>query len=155
MGFTANGGLVVLDEYYQKDALTPNKLTEDFLDFVKRCQSRWLISDCWCDSAEQTLINGFRMATALNRVPIGVGNALKKPINDRIRATTLLMGMGKFFVCRTCRHTIEALTEAMWDIEEINEDVRLDNGTTNIDSLDAMEYSFEREIPTLIDNWGR
>ena len=29
----------------------------------------------------------------------------------------------------------------------------LDNGTTNIDSLDAMEYAFEREIPALIEGW--
>jgi hypothetical protein len=31
--------------------------------------------------------------------------------------------------------------------------VRLDDGTTNIDSLDALEYSYEREIPNLIAGW--
>ena len=31
--------------------------------------------------------------------------------------------------------------------------VRLDDGTTNIDSLDSLEYSFEREIPNLIAGW--
>ena len=30
------------------------------------------------------------------------------------------------------------------------QDVRLDDGTTNIDSLDAMEYALEREIPYLL-----
>ena len=65
------------------------------------------------------------------------------------------MKMGKFFVNRKCKYTIDALMNAIWDSKNPVEDVRLDNGTTNIDSLDAMEYSFEREIPNLIDNWGR
>ena len=26
---------------------------------------------------------------------------------------------------------------------------------TNVDNLDALEYSFEREIPNLIKTWGR
>ena len=63
------------------------------------------------------------------------------------------MGAGRFFVNRTCVETIDALKSALWDAEELTEDVRLDDGTTNIDSLDAMEYSFEREIPALIDGW--
>ena len=33
----------------------------------------------------------------------------------------------------------------------MTEDVRLDDGTTNIDSLDAMEYAIEREISSLIE----
>jgi hypothetical protein len=49
--------------------------------------------------------------------------------------------------------TIDALKSALWDSKELTEDVRLDDGTTNIDSLDCMEYSFEREIPALIDGW--
>ena len=66
----------------------------------------------------------------------------------------MLMGAGRFFVMNTCTNTIDALKSAIWDAKKITEDVRLDNGTTNIDSLDALEYAFEREIPTLIDGWG-
>jgi hypothetical protein len=65
------------------------------------------------------------------------------------------MGMGRFFVARNCVHTIDALKSALWDAKHVTEDVRLDDGTTNIDNLDAMEYSFEREIPNLIKTWGR
>ena len=123
------------------------------MDFVRRCKSRWVISDCWCDSAEQTLINGLRSAAASSGLGLNIGNSLKRPINDRIRATCILMGAGRFFVARNCVETIDALKSALWDAEELTEDVRLDDGTTNIDSLDAMEYSFEREIPALIDGW--
>jgi hypothetical protein len=78
---------------------------------------------------------------------------MKKPINDRIRATCILMGAGRFFVARQCVETIDALKSALWDSKHVTEDVRLDDGTTNIDSLDSLEYAFEREIPNLIDGW--
>lgn len=154
-GFTTQGAIVVLDEYREKKALDPSNLESDFVDFVKRCQARWLVTDVWCDSAEQTLINGLRVAAARAGIGVNIGNAQKKPINDRIRATCLLMGAGRFFVNGVCKETIDALKSALWDAKQTTEDVRLDNGTTNIDSLDAMEYSYEREIPVLIESWGR
>ena len=154
LGFVGNS-LVVLDEYREQEALDPTKLQTDFVDFVRRCQMRWLVTDCWCDSAEQTLINGLRTAAAMNRLRINIGNALKRPINDRIRALCILMGSDRFKVYRGCKWTIDALKSAIWDNKKVTEDVRLDNGTTNIDSLDALEYAFEREIPILVEGWGR
>ena len=154
-GFTTRGTLVVLDDYHETNALDPAKLEKDFVDFVKRCQMRWHVTDVWCDSAEQTLINGLRVAAARERIGVNIGNALKRPINDRIRALCILMGAGRFFCAPECTTTIEALKSALWDSKHTTEDVRLDDGTTNIDNLDSLEYSFEREIPTLIEGWGR
>jgi PBSX family phage terminase large subunit len=147
--------IVVLDEYREQEALNPTKLQQDFVDFVRRCQMRWLVTDVWCDSAEQTLINGLRTAAAQCRLPVNIGNAIKKPINDRIRALCILMGADRFRINGACKWTIDALKSAIWDSKHVTEDVRLDNGTTNIDSLDALEYAFEREIPVLIEGWGR
>lgn len=154
-GFTTGGAIVVLDEYREQSALTPERLASDFVDFVRRCQARWLVTQVYCDSAEQTLINGLRSACRNERIGINIANAAKRPINDRIRATLMLMGMGRFFVASNCVETADALKTALWDSKHITEDVRLDDGTTNIDSLDAMEYSFERDIPNLIKTWGR
>lgn len=153
LGYGTQGSIVVLDEYREQQALNPNKLERDFIDFVRRCQLQWFITDVWCDSAEQTLINGLRNAAAMNRVGVNIGNAMKRPINDRIRALCLLMGAGRFFINSECRTTIEALKTAVWDSKHVTEDVRLDNGTTNVDNLDALEYCFEREIPNLIAGW--
>ncbi|MBR2720333.1 MAG: PBSX family phage terminase large subunit, partial [Lentisphaeria bacterium] len=58
-----------------------------------------------------------------------------------------------FYINRACPITIDALKSAIWDSKNETEDVRLDNGTTNIDSLDALEYAYEREIPNLIAGW--
>jgi hypothetical protein len=65
------------------------------------------------------------------------------------------MGADRFKVYQGCKWTIDALKSAIWDAKKLTEDVRLDNGTTNIDSLDALEYAYERDIPTLIEGWGR
>ena len=152
-GFTTGGAIVTLDEYREQAALEPTKLENDFVDFVKRCQMRWLVTDVWCDSAEQTLINGLRAAAAKNHLAVNIGNAMKKPINNRIRALCLLMGAGRYFINKKCVETIDALKTAVWDAKKLTEDVRLDDGTTNVDNLDALEYSFEREIPNLISSW--
>ena len=151
VGFTGDGGAVVLDEYREKRALTPNALAEAFVGFARRCQGRWLVADAWCDSAEQTLINGLRCACAASGVAINVGNAMKKPINERIRGVCALMGAGRFHICRDCGETIDALRSAVWDGRETGSDVRLDDGSTNIDSLDAMEYALERELGALTE----
>ena len=153
VGFPFGKGIVVLDEYRERSALDPSQLAEDFITFVQRCKSKYHVTEVYCDSAEQTLINGLRSASAKNHLPINIGNAMKRPINDRIRATCMLMASDNFKIIRKCKHTIGALSEAVWDSKRMTEDVRLDNGTTNIDSLDAMEYAFERNIPTLVERW--
>ena len=153
LGFIGNR-IVVLDDFREKQALDAKRLSEQWVDFVKRCQMRWLVTDCYCDSAEQTLINSLRTAAAQYRIPINIANAIKKPINDRIRALCILIGTGRFFVHRTAENTIDAIKTAVWDAKQKTEDVRLDDGTTNIDNLDAMEYAYEREIPVLIEGWG-
>ena len=71
-----------------------------------------------------------------------VKNALKMPINDRIKLTLLLMVQGRFFVSRKCPRLSDALASAVYD-DKKPIDTRLDDGTSDIDSLDAMEYSIE------------
>lgn len=154
VGFTAGyRQMIILDEYREQDALTPDKLASDFCDFVTNCKRRWNVTDCYCDSAEQTLINGLRTAAAKERIGINIGNALKKPINDRIRCLCLLMGADRFKVAAHCKHTIDAIRSAVWDSRKMTEDVRLDDGKMNIDSLDSMEYAYEREMRTLVGRW--
>ena len=39
----------------------------------------------------------------------------------------------------------EALSAALWSSKGSEKDLRLDDGTTDIDSLDAFEYTIERD----------
>jgi hypothetical protein len=75
---------------------------------------------------------------------------MKRPIIDRIRLFDALFAQRRAFIMRRCKHTIEAFDTAMWDPKKIDE--RLDDGTTNIDSLDAVEYAVEREMSALIED---
>ena len=78
-------------------------------------------------------------------------NAMKLPIIDRIRCTQRLIAQGRFFVMDgMCDSLCDALSTALWNPKNLTKDERLDNGTTDIDTLDAFEYSFEQDITKLI-----
>lgn len=134
--------VVALDEYYRKEVISPLQLERDTVDFVRRCKSKYKIADMYCDSAEQVLIEGIKGVLAREKIPINVHNARKGAIIDRIRFTCAIMATGRFFVTKNCKHLIEAFSDAVWDGKQLN-DTRLDDGSINIDSLDAFEYSIE------------
>lgn len=146
--------IVVLDEYYRKEIITPGTLTDDVCGFVQRSQGQCRAPSIWCDSAETVLIKGIRTEVFARRIPVEVRNARKGEIIDRIRLCDMLMSQGRFFVLRRCRHTIAALSEAVWDSKSPTKDRRLDDGTTNIDSLDALEYALEPYANRLIEFGG-
>jgi PBSX family phage terminase large subunit len=135
--------VVVLDEYYCKKRLTPKQLQEDFVDFVRRAQSRYKVYEAYCDSAEQTLIAGLEMAVLTAHVAIDIRNAVKGPINDRIAFYNSLIAQGRWKVMRHCTHVIGAFEDAVYDDKKKNMDIRLDDGLMNVDSLDSTEYSTE------------
>lgn len=152
VGFTWRyGQMVVLEEYFNQAALDPQTLEREFVEFVQRCQAKYTISEVFCDSAEQTLINGLRNAAARSMLRVNIYDARKKPINDRIRAACKLQGADRFKIMSHCKITIDAYASAVYDSKNLTADVRLDNGTSNIDTLDATEYAYEREIYDLCD----
>ncbi len=139
--------VVLLEEFYhnnkERGVLSPKQVEDAFIDFVRRAQARYRVREAFCDNAEQTLIQGLRVAAARARLAIDVRNAQKGPINDRIAFYNSLMAQGRFLVCRHCQAAIGALQDAVYDSNKPMEDSRLDDGTTNIDSLDSLEYSTE------------
>lgn len=146
--------IVILDEYYRKEVIDPGTLTGDVCGFVQRSQAQVRAASIWCDSAETTLIKGIRTEVFARHIPVEVRNARKGEIIDRIRLCDMLMSQGRFFVMRRCRHTIAALSEAVWDGKSPTRDRRLDDGSTNIDSLDALEYALEPHANRLIEFGG-
>ena len=146
--------IVVLDEYYRKEIIDPGTLTDDVCGFVQRSQAQVRATSIWCDSAETTLIKGIRTEVFARHIPVEVRNARKGEIIDRIRLCDMLMSQGRFFILRRCRHTIAALSEAVWDGKSPTKDKRLDDGSTNIDSLDALEYALEPHANRLIEFGG-
>jgi PBSX family phage terminase large subunit len=149
--------IVLASERYlredQRTEIDPDKLGELFVEFCQGIIERYgMIHHVYCDSAEQTLIAGLR--TTARKSGLGwllIENALKTSINDRIRATLRLMAQGRFFyVPRYCETLDAALSGAVWNPKNLTDDERLDDGTSDIDTLDAFEYTFERHISQLI-----
>ena len=144
-GITPGGVVIALDEEYidhHKESVDPDDLNKRFADFIMRCTKAWGGGTTRADSAEQILIRGL-FNTALSRgLATNVKNALKMPINDRIKLTLLLMAQGRFYVSKACPHLTDALATAVYD-DKKPMDTRLDDGTSDIDSLDAFEYSIE------------
>ncbi len=149
------GGLpklfVLRSQRIPSKGMTPQELFEKVKVFCKEVGERFgKIGALYADSAEQTLIAGLK--AELKPCSIPVKNALKREINDRIRAALMLMAGGRFFMLRgECLSLDMALRSAVWSDRAASKETRLDDGTSDIDSLDAFEYAFERLIPRLIN----
>lgn len=148
--------IITLEEHYHDNKksgiITPEQLNKQFADFVSMCHSKYKfpIVDCYCDSAEQTLIAGFKSTAVREHLRVEIQNARKGEIIDRIRLYNSLIAQHRYFIMHYCKVTQRAFSEALWDDKKL-EDIRLDNGTTNIDTLDAQEYSTENYQSDLME----
>ena len=130
--------------------ITPMELEEKFAMFLKKVYNKYKKGgNVYCDSAEQTLIGGFRTKIARENLMFNIQNARKNEIKQRIKLVLRLMALDKFKVCEWCNSVIKALSEAVYNSKEGYEDERLDNGTTDIDTLDALEYAIEPHLNDL------
>lgn len=150
VGITYDWFVVVLDEeHIDSVTLDPDKLDRAFCSFAKRVQAAYGSSQTRADNEESVLIRGLQNAVKRRELQTSVHNAKKLPIKDRIQLTVRLMAQKRLFVARKCEHMTDAFKTAVYDPKSY-EDVRLDNGTSDIDSLDAFEYSIEPWYKQLI-----
>lgn len=136
-----------------KNDIDPERLGQLFVDFCLKVLNLYgFITQVNCDSAEQTLIAGLRSTSRKSGLGwLRINNALKTTVNDRIRFTQRMMGQNRFYyVPEQCKSLETALCGALWNPKNLTEDERLDDGTSDIDSLDAFEYTFERDISRFI-----
>ncbi len=150
-GFTKGfKALVTLDEFYLKKEISPAELEREFVKFVEKAKKQYKVYVAYCDNAESTLIKGFSKAARDAKLGIEILKAKKKPICDRINFYNRLMSFGRYYIMRHCHNLIEAYQTVQWDAKS-DTTVRLDDGSFNIDSLDACEYSTEAYMDTMIE----
>lgn len=152
---TGYGKLVGLWSELHKEELDPDQLGELFVAFVRKIKATFgFVTHVYADSAEQVLIRGLKKALANKAMgDVKVDNAIKKRINDRIFAFTSLVAQGRFVYTENCETLEKALLQAAWKPETIDL-IRLDNGTSDIDTLDGFEYSYERDIKKYIKTYA-
>ena len=142
-GFTKGyKDVITLDEFYLKKEISPTELEAYFVSFVKDALNKYKVFEVYADSAESTLIKGLTNAARNSRLPVSIIKEKTGPIINRIRLYNRLMSQGRYKVLKHCKKIIDAYQNAEWK-PNVMHDERLDNGTFNIDSLDACEYSTE------------
>ena len=127
--------------------IDPKALNELFIRFIEAVIKEYgFVTKVYADSAESVLIRGFRTALLESgHGDIKIVNALKSKITDRIFATTALTAMNRLLITEDCESFEQAASMAVWDPKSLELE-RLDDGSSDIDTLDAFEYSFERDI---------
>lgn len=149
-GFTKNlKDVIVLENEKVETNVSPTELESRYVNFVKMCYNKYgKPITSYPDSAEQVLIRGLTIASARAGLPNQILNARKNEIKQRIMLLLKLMAIGRFHVMEDCKQVIEAICGAVWDSKK--EDTRLDDGTSDIDTMDALEYSIEPYMNELI-----
>lgn len=142
--------IIVLEAERHGGKTNPAQLEERFALFLEKVYNKYgKGGNVFCDSAETTLIGGLKSKVSRENLHFNIDNAKKNEVNQRIKLVLRLMALNKFKVCEWCDTVIKALSEAVYNSKEGHEDERLDNGTSDVDSLDALEYAIEPHINDL------
>ena len=115
------------------------------INFIKEIQDKYgTVSFVFADSAEQVLNNSLNGELKSNKINLVVQDSLKIEIKNRIELWNRLLNLDRLsFIEKQCNTLIEALQTALYD-EKAKDDRWIDDGeTSDIDSLDSFNYSFE------------
>lgn len=156
IGFTKGfKDLYVLKEKTTLGIKSPEEMYESFWKFYEELENEYgHVSFCYADwgGLGQVQTKGTQNYFLKRGKPIKIQDCFKVRIIERINMVCRLIGANRFKVHKDCKETIEALSSAVW--EENKDDVRLDNGTVNIDVLDAMEYAFSNYMQSLNNSFN-
>ena len=150
--FVATGITEDWDVYALRSLRIPAKgvsVEQMIARFVRFCegieQDYGAVDFVYPDNAEQAIINSMDAQTRWRII-----GSVKGEIIDRIRTMDTLLSTDRFrYVAGECDSLKNALCEAVWDGKKLD-DVRLDDGTSDIDTLDAWEYSFSAFLRQIV-----
>lgn len=151
-------GITVLRDYHikgRKGEIDADRVAREFVSFVLQLKEVFpgvYIKYAFADNAEQYLVNTLRKASINANLGLKLGDSDKNPIVQRIICTNTLLSQNRLHFLRDCTLIRAGLEAAVWDSKaaERGEDKRLDDFSTDIDILDAFEYSFERFMQKLL-----
>lgn len=133
--------------------IDPDDLFELEIEFAKKMEYKYncVVDYMLPDNEEVVLIRGLRNGAYGRGIKASVRGCIKEPINDRIDCERTMIAYNIFYyIEEECATLVDALSSALWDSEK-KEDTRLDDFTTDIDTLDAFEYSFTRYMRQIND----
>lgn len=145
--------VITLASYRTIEPLDSKELLNKQVEFLEYCRNRYHcnIDYVYPDNEESVHIRSLDDAVRKRGWNTIVRGSKKFPINDRIEAQNKMLAFDIWrYIEGECDSLVKAMRTALWDNNKF-EDVRLDDGTTDIDSMDAYEYSIERDMKRIID----
>lgn len=151
-GITPTMKLIVLRSIIVETDLDPELLALEYIRFARKCLADFKVQTTYFESAEQVLKKGFITKSRQMAINIPIRDSIKNEVKARIDIVDTLIAQNRFQYTEKAFTVRDALAEALWSRKEAEKglDVRLDDGSTDIDTLDAFEYSFEKHINRLI-----
>lgn len=135
------------------DELDSKQLLERQVEFIEYCRNKFHcnIDYVYPDNEESVHIRSLDNAVRERGWNTIVRGSRKYPVNDRIEAQNKMLAFDIWkYLNGECDSLVKAMKTAMWDDNKL-EDTRLDDFTTDIDDLDAYEYSYERDMKRIMD----
>lgn len=146
-------GIYVLASMTLDTNISAEQIAVEYVKFLKKVEYLYgyQIYYTYADSAEQVI--PVDMDNELKRQGLhrSIRGSYKGKVIDRIEATGLLIAKNKLFYTEDAYTVRDALKEAVWAGGKERTE-RLDDGTTDIDTLDAFEYSWYHSAQRLISN---
>ena len=145
--------IIVLGSEKHLGDIDPDDLFELEIEFIKRMEFKYKcrVDYIFPDNEEVVLIRGLRNDAPSRGIEATVRGCIKEPINDRIDLERTIIAYDMFwYMDGECNTLVDALCGAVWD-DKAKEDERLDDFTSDIDTMDAFEYSFTRYMKQIND----
>lgn len=149
--------VIVLGSEKHMGDIDPDDLEELEIEFAKKMMYKYNcdIDYMLPDNEEVVLIRGLKRRVQEEGWNTIVRGCVKEPINDRIDCGRTMISYGILsYIEEECKIFVDALSSALWD-DDAKEDTRLDDFTTDIDTIDAWEYSWCRFMKQINDMINR
>lgn len=137
--------------------IDPDDLENLEIEFAKKMMYKYNCNIDYMlpDNEEVVLIRGLKRRVQDEGWETIVRGCVKEPINDRIDCGRTMISYNIMSYIDEDNETfVNALSSALWD-DKSKEDTRLDDFTTDIDTIDAWEYSWCRFIKQINDMINR
>ena len=149
--------VIVLGSEKHMGDIDPDDLERLQIEFAKKMMYKYNcdIDYMLPDNEEVVLIRGLKRRVQEMGWSTIVRGCNKEPINDRIDCGRTMISYDILsYIPEETKTFVDALSSALWD-SKAKEDIRLDDFTTDIDTIDAWEYSWCRYIKTINDMINR
>lgn len=142
-------GLYIIASKRLKADMLPSEVADKFVDFVLEVEEEYGITlgMTYADYSNSSDIRALKAGIRNRGLNKMVKDSYKDRIANRIKITNALIGDERLWYTKDAETAKEALVISVWGDKD--GDKRLEDDSTDIDTLDAFEYSFSTRIGRL------